>query len=68
MSIINFFTRTVLGRMWHTLVEVASEVRDGKRPDHRAAISSNPELYDWVSGRVGTMLRNVQEASSSHGK
>jgi hypothetical protein len=66
MSIINFFTRTVLGRMWHTLVEVATEVRDGKRPDHRAAIQANPELYEWVSGRVDTMLRNVQ-ANSDHG-
>jgi hypothetical protein len=65
MSLINFFTRTVLSRMWHTLIHVATEVRDGRRPDHQEAIRANPDLYEWVEQRVEVMLSNVKETSTS---
>jgi hypothetical protein len=64
MSLINFFTRTVLSRMWHTLIDVATEVRDGRRPDHQNAIRANPDLYEWVERRVEVMLSNVKKEAS----
>lgn len=60
-QLINFFTRTVLMSMWTTLIGVAAEVRDGKRPEHEQAIRSKPELYKWVAERVTVMLEKVRE-------
>lgn len=59
MSMINFFTRVVLGRMWGSLLQVAEDVRDGKRPAFAAALEEHQELYSWVSGRVDVMLNKI---------
>jgi hypothetical protein len=59
MSIINFFTRTVLGGMWGSLMKVAEEVRDGQRPLHQQAIQDKQELYGWLKDRVEVMLSNM---------
>lgn len=59
MSLINFFTRTVLGSMWGSLLQVAEDVRDGKRPAFEAKLEEHRELYDWVSGRVQVMLNKI---------
>lgn len=59
MSMVNFFTRTVLGRMWGSLLQVAEDVRDGKRPAHRDKIVEHRELYDWVEARVQVMLEKI---------
>ena len=59
MSMINFFTRTVLGRMWGSLLQVAEDVRDGKRPAHQDQIDEHRELYEWVEQRVAVMLEKV---------
>ena len=60
-SLQNFVTRTVLGRMWSALLNVAEDVRDGKRPEHKEAIDAKRELYDWVEERVGVMVDNIKK-------
>lgn len=60
-GLINFFTRTVLGRLWGSLLQVAEEVRDGKRPDHSTAIDGKPELYDWVQKRIEYMFEKIEK-------
>ena len=59
-SLQNFVTRTVIGRFWSSLLEVAEDVRDGRRPQHQQAIDGKRELYDWIDGRVDTMLDNTK--------
>jgi hypothetical protein len=59
-SMINFVTRTVLGRMWHEMLHVAEDVRDGKRQAHADAIAEKKEfLYDWVERRAQIMLSGM---------
>lgn len=60
MNMVNFFTRTVLGRMWGALLQVAEDVRDGKREAHKEKIEENRVLYDWVESRVEEMLSKIQ--------
>lgn len=55
MSMVNFFTRIVLGAQWCSLLKVAEEVRDGKRKDHLDAMNTKKELYSWVSERTNAM-------------
>jgi len=64
-SVQNFFTRTVLGRMWLTLLHVAEDVRDGKRPMHKEAIDAKRELYDWIEERTGVMIKNLLEKETA---
>jgi len=61
LKLVNFFTRTVQGRMWGSLLEVAEDVRDGKRPAHKEAIEAKPELYGWVEQRIKIMLDKMEE-------
>ena len=67
-SMQNFFTRTVLGRMWLTLLQVAEDVRDGKRPAHKEAIDAKRDLYDWVEERAGVMIKNLLEEETATAK
>lgn len=62
VSIINFFTRTVIGQMWDMLLQVAEEVRDGFRPNHQDRIRNQAELYDWVQARIHVLLLRLQLA------
>jgi hypothetical protein len=57
--LINFFHRNVLGSLWGALLQVAEDIRDGKRAAHKEAIESNPELYDWVEKRVDALLHGI---------
>ena len=67
MSLINFVTRTVIGHMWAMLLQVAREVRDGKRPQHAAVIAAKPDFYRWVDQRVQVMLeQQMQEQDQMH--
>ena len=59
MSMINFFTRIVLGAQWYSLLKVAEEIRDGKRTEHLNAIKTKEELYSWISERVNTMFEDI---------
>jgi len=62
--LINFVTRTVIGRMWLKLLRVAEHVRDGtseKICHHRQRIEDNAEFYSWVEARIQLLLEKVQE-------
>ena len=63
MSLINFVSRTVMGRMWAALLQVAEDIRDGNenRQQHVDAIANKRELYDWIQSRVEVMLKKVKE-------
>jgi hypothetical protein len=57
-SFLNFFLRTAIHQIWGMFLNVATEVCDGKRPEHSAAIArKRVELYDWVEERTRCMLR-----------
>ena len=57
-SVINFVTRTVIGTIWNKLLNVAEDVRDGKRTNHCNLIQSKPELYNWIKQRTQIMFEN----------
>lgn len=58
----NFFLRIALSRLWHSLFDVAEEVRDGKRPVHQECITQKyDELYGWVEQRIETMLEYIKK-------
>jgi hypothetical protein len=59
-SLINFFHRNVLGSLWASMLQVAEDVRDGKREAHKEAIESKPELYGWVEQRVDALLHGLK--------
>jgi hypothetical protein len=58
---INFLTRTMIGTFWGALLQVAEDVRDGKRPLHTAAIQAKGELYDWAKDRVEVMFDKIMQ-------
>jgi hypothetical protein len=57
----NFVTRTVIGRFWSSLMQVAEDVRDGKRPVHKEAIDQKRDLYDWIDERISFMVHKLKE-------
>lgn len=62
---VNFFLRTAMGQMWNMFLNVAEDIKDGKRPDHSKAIEEKREvLYDWIEDRTRIMLRQVPQPSS----
>lgn len=60
-SLVNFVTRTVMGNHWNTLLHVAVDVREGKRPEHKLAIAASKELYDWVEKRIEKMFAKIEK-------
>jgi hypothetical protein len=64
LSIINFVTRHAVGAQWGALLQVAEDVRQGRRPEHQNAIAAQPELYAWVEERVRIMLREPDPTSN----
>ena len=60
-SVQNFFTRTVLSRMFLSLLQVAEDVRDGKRPMHKEAIDKKKVLYDWIEERASVMIKKLEK-------
>lgn len=65
MALVNFFTRTVLGRMWGSLLAVAEGVRDGQREAHAQAIAEKEELYKWVEEQILIMFDRMEEAKTA---
>jgi len=51
-SFINFATRTAIGGVWASQLQVAESIRDGNRPLHQKAINSNRDMYDWIEKRI----------------
>lgn len=61
-SVVNFMTRTVLGGMWTSLLNVAEDVRDGKRPLHAHAVDAKRDLvYDFMERRIQVMLSAMKQ-------
>ncbi|KAG7360120.1 hypothetical protein IV203_035219 [Nitzschia inconspicua] len=67
-SLQNFVTRTVIGRFWSSLMHVAEDIREGKRPQHKEAIDQKREMYDWIDQRISVMIQRLKEQNGSdHG-
>lgn len=63
-SFLNFVLRTAIGMAWNKFLKLAEDVRDGKRPQHSAAIKEKRgTLYDWVEARVQQMLAKFRNAT-----
>lgn len=60
-SLINFCTRTALGGQWSSLLQVATDVKEGKRPDHAKCIEEKQELYGWVNERIEAMFAKLDQ-------
>lgn len=61
VKLINLVTRTAFGRLWSAMLQVAEDVRDGKRPQYQDAIASKRELYDFVENRIQVMFEKVNK-------
>ena len=64
MSFINYAARVCAGQQWGALLQVAEEVRDGKRPLHQQRIAAQPELYQWMNDRARIMV--AQQVAAAH--
>ena len=53
--ILRFVCRVMILCGWKRFLQVAEEIRDGKRPDHAARIKKNKELYDWIDVRLDVL-------------
>ena len=60
-AFINFSTRTALSGQWGALLQVATDVKEGKRPDHDKVIQEKKELYGWVNQRIDAMFAKLEE-------
>jgi hypothetical protein len=60
-SVINFSTRTALSGLWGSLLQVATDVKEGKRPDHAKCIDEKKELYGWVNERIEAMYAKIDQ-------
>eukprot|EP00934_Nitzschia_sp_Nitz4_P004433 Nitzschia sp. Nitz4//scaffold14_size191712//8120//21306//NITZ4_001700-RA/size191712-processed-gene-0.39-mRNA-1//-1//CDS//3329536858//4423//frame0 len=67
ISLINWFSRTIFGTVWSSILDVADGVKHGKRPLHQKKIEENKELYDWIEQRIAVMIEKVKEQSMKHG-
>jgi hypothetical protein len=63
ISMINFVTRVVIGRVWSMLLKVADEVRSGERIEHIRMIQQKASFYQWLEGRCHLML----DEKANHG-
>jgi hypothetical protein len=59
--VINFITRNAVGQIWSTLLKVAEDVRDGKRPNHKSRIDAQAEFYGWVQSRIDAMFAKLRQ-------
>ena len=67
--LINFITRTVIGEIWGKLLQVADDVKAGKRPNHKEAIEKQPDLYQFIQERIAIMFKRLEaEQETSEGR
>lgn len=55
-SFVNFFLRVAMSQMWNMFLNIAEQVKEGKRPEHSKAIKEKKELYNWIEERTRVML------------
>ena len=48
-----------MGKMWAKFLDVADEVRQGTRPQHKERIDAQPEYYGWLDERAKVMLEHL---------
>jgi hypothetical protein len=65
MSLINYVSKTMIGRLWGMLLYVAEGVRDGKRPRHKEAIEAKGDVYRWIEHRTDAMLANLKKQNGT---
>ena len=66
IRIINFVTRTVIGKIWAKLLHVAKDIQVGTLPNHTMAIQNQMEQYDYIQTRIEDMLRNMQNMNEKY--
>ena len=60
-SFLNFMVKIALGTSWKILLQIAQDVKDGKKPDHTSAMArKRDEVYDYIKERVETMLATLK--------
>jgi hypothetical protein len=64
-ALINFVTRTVIGRIWDMLLSVAEQVREGTRKEHGEVIREKADFYKWVEERCQVMIQDMKSATTS---
>ena len=47
-----FSTFALCSGQWGSLLQVAQDVKEGKRPAHNKCIAEKPELYSWINERI----------------
>lgn len=62
---LNFCTRTVMGSVWRMMLNVAEEVRDGKRPEFTEIMEKRRgELYEWMEERANLVANGPTETET----
>lgn len=51
----------MIGEVWGKLLHVAEDVKTGIRPNHKNAIENQPDQYQFILERIGTMLERLKE-------
>ena len=64
-SFVNFSVRTALNGQWGSLLQVAQDVKEGKRPDHTRVIGEKQELYGWINQRIDAMYAKLSHADNN---
>lgn len=62
-SILNFLVKIAFGTAWKMLLKVATDIKDGKRPDHADVIKEKDEFYSYVRERLNIMLSIMDNVS-----
>lgn len=62
---LNFCTRIVMGSVWKMMLNVAEEVRDGKRPQFTELMENKRELYQWLQERANVVV-NGPTTTTAH--
>jgi hypothetical protein len=59
--LLTLLQRNAIRKQWGTLLQIAENVKNGKRIDHQNAIEEKRELYGWVEGRARVMIDNIEK-------
>ena len=54
--------------MWGNLVQLAEDVRDGKRQEHKAVIDEKKELYGWIEQSVQVLFDKLEREKQNLAK
>jgi hypothetical protein len=60
-TVFNFFTKVAFKQCWKMLLQIATDVQNDKRLDHKKAIEEKKELYHWIESRLQVLLAQSSE-------